>query len=173
MASAVTLSSNGVTLVKKALNSLTAILKKAEASPKGASLAQARLVEDMLPLTFQAFMVADCAQKCIARTTGTEPLSLDRNITTFEQMYDCIRQASEIVDKADKELVDKRAGETVPIGMGKGKNFTIASANYVNGYALPNIFFHLNMAYAIARKEGVELTKPDYQSSFLTEYLIQ
>jgi uncharacterized protein len=34
--------------------------------------------------------------------------------------------------------------------------------NYLREFALPNFYFHLVMAYAILRHNGVELTKRDY-----------
>ena len=43
----------------------------------------------------------------------------------------------------------------------------MSGAAFVNGMAIPNIFFHLTIAYAILRKEGVPLGKRDYIISFV------
>jgi hypothetical protein len=34
--------------------------------------------------------------------------------------------------------------------------------NYLTNFALPNFFFHVTMAYALLRKNGVELGKRDF-----------
>lgn len=163
---------SSILLAKDALNSLSAILKKAEAHPGAAAFPQAKLHEDMLPLSFQVHCVTDTAQKIVARTTGAEPLALARDsLDTFEAFHARIAQVLDVVDKADKEVVNRREGETVTLGLGPGKSAQIQSRDYVNGYGLPNLFFHLTTAYAILRKEGVPLGKQDYQSAFLGKYI--
>ncbi|RSM12388.1 hypothetical protein CEP52_002507 [Fusarium oligoseptatum] len=153
---------SAILLAKDALNSLSAILKKAETHPNASTFPNAKLAEDMLPLSFQI----------VARTTGVEPLSLNRdNFDTFEAFHARIAQVLEIVEKADKEAVNKREGEIVTLGLGPGKSAQLASRDYVNGYALPNLFFHLTTTYAILRKEGVPLGKQDYQTPFLGKYI--
>ena len=43
---------------------------------------------------------------------------------------------------------------------GMGYNFT--GAQFLTGFALPNFFFHVTTTYALLRKEGVALGKPDF-----------
>ncbi|KAJ4328387.1 hypothetical protein N0V84_001258 [Fusarium piperis] len=163
---------SAILLAKDALNSLSAILKKAEAHPNAASFPQARLCEDMLPLSFQVHFVTDLAQKIASRTTGVEPLTLSRDdFDSFEAFHARIAQVLEVVEKADREVVNKREAETVTLGLGPGKSVDLQSRDYVNGYGLPNLFFHLTTAYAILRKEGVPLGKQDYQAAFLGKYI--
>ncbi|RSL72443.1 hypothetical protein CEP53_001078 [Fusarium sp. AF-6] len=163
---------SAILLAKDALNSLSAILKKAETHPNASTFPNAKLAEDMLPLSFQVHCVTDVSQKIVARTTGVEPLSLNRdNFDTFEAFHTRIAQVLEIVEKADREVVNKREGEIVTLGLGPGKSAQLASRDYVNGYALPNLFFHLTTTYAILRKEGVPLGKQDYQTPFLGKYI--
>ncbi|KAH7117497.1 hypothetical protein EDB81DRAFT_668166 [Dactylonectria macrodidyma] len=166
-----TLYDSSIILARDALKSLKAILKKAAEHSNADILTSARLYENMFPFSFQVFMVADIAQKVVARTSGMEPLSQERDLETFEAMQARIEQALEIVNKADKELISKRAEETVQVEIGGDKTAEMQSRNYVNGYALPVAFFHLLMAYAILRKEGVLLGKMDYLKSFLGQYL--
>ncbi|KAF4976579.1 hypothetical protein FDECE_18461 [Fusarium decemcellulare] len=163
---------SAVILARDALKSLSVILKKAETHANAASFPSARLAEDMLPLSFQVHSVTDTAQKIVARTSGTEPLSLSRDgFDSFDKFHARIAQVLEVVEKADKEVVNKRVGETVTLGLGPGKSAELASRDYVNGYGLPNLFFHLTTAYAILRKEGVPLGKQDFQGSFLNQYI--
>ncbi|CAG7554709.1 unnamed protein product [Fusarium equiseti] len=157
---------------KEALNSLSNILKKAESHANASSFPTAKLAPDMLDLNFQVFFTVDTAQKIVARTTGTEPLSLSRDeCTNFEQYHALIAKALDVIEKADKELVEKRAAEVVTIGLGPGKSADMKCRDYVQGYGIPNVFFHLTTAYAILRKEGVELGKQDYIGAFMGQYL--
>ena len=155
---------------KDALNSLSSILTKAASHPNASSFPSARLYEDMLPLSFQVYTVTDTASKIAARTTGVEPPKLERDLDTFDKMHARIEQVREILNKVERETVEKRAAETVTLGLGPGKNVQIKSEEYVQGYGQPNMFFHLNMAYAILRNQGVPLGKNDYLGSFLEQY---
>lgn len=170
--SALTLSRVAIKTPQQGVAALLAILAKAEKHPNAASFPEARLSADMLPLSFQVHCVSDNAFKSIARTTGTEPPTLDREeLKTIADMQKRLQSASEALDKADTELVNKREGETVTLGLGPGKSGQMTSMNYILGYVLPNLYFHLNMAYAILRKEGVEVGKQDYLASFLNSDL--
>ncbi|ENH67125.1 hypothetical protein FOC1_g10002757 [Fusarium oxysporum f. sp. cubense race 1] len=141
---------------KEALNSLSSILKKAESHANSASFPTAKLAPDMLDLSFQVYFTTDTAQKIVARTTGTEPLTLSRDeCTTFPQFHARIAQVLEVVEKADREIL---------------KSADMKVRDYVQGYGIPNVFFHLTTAYAILRKEGVELGKQDYIGAFMNQY---
>jgi uncharacterized protein len=45
----------------------------------------------------------------------------------------------------------------------------LAAGPFLHEFALPNFFFHLNMAYAIARAQGCELGKPSYDGFHVYE----
>ncbi|KAM0244696.1 hypothetical protein ACHAP5_006039 [Fusarium lateritium] len=157
---------------KEALNSLSAILKKASSHANASSFPTAKLAEDMLDLNFQVHFMTDTAQKIAARTTGSEPLTLARDdCKSFEGYQARIAQVLEVLEKADKEAVEKRGSEVVTIGLGPGKNADMKCRDYVQGYGIPNVFFHLTIAYAILRKEGVDLGKQDFINPFMGQYL--
>nr|CEG03957.1 unnamed protein product [Fusarium acuminatum CS5907] len=124
----------------------------------------------MLDLSSRVHFLTNTAQKIVARTTGVEPLSLPRDdCTIFEAYYKRTAQVLEIVEKAGKRLVLKREGETVAIGLGPGKPTDMECRDYAQGYGIPNVFFHLTTAYAILRKEGIELGKQDHAKSFKSQ----
>jgi hypothetical protein len=162
---------NVIPVVESALNSLTAILKKAEAAPNSAGFITSKLHDDMLPLDFQVHFTTDLAQKVANRLTGKEPLSLERaDLKTFADMYKRIDDIMALVKGADRATIEGFADKTVTIGMGKGKSADMTGSQYVIGYAFPNIFFHVTTAYAILRQQGVPLGKQDYLSPFLAPY---
>lgn len=54
---------------------------------------------------------------------------------------------------AQSRLVIHRAGDA---------DLTQTGADYLRLFALPNLWFHLSMAYAIARREGLAIGKADF-----------
>lgn len=153
------------------LDSLTAILKKAETAPNAATLPEARIHEDMLPLSFQVYIVTDLGTKVAARLSGQEPPSNENNMKSFADFYARIAESRAALEKCDKETINSRAGETVTLGLGPGKNAQLSGLTYNAGYATPNLYFHLATAYNILRKEGVSIGKMDYLTSFIGKHV--
>jgi hypothetical protein len=46
--------------------------------------------------------------------------------------------------------------------VGKGGTRTMGGFDYMSGWMLPNLFFHVTTAYNILRHNGVEVGKADY-----------
>ncbi|PFH62594.1 hypothetical protein XA68_12846 [Ophiocordyceps unilateralis] len=166
-----TLYDASIALTRDALASLSAVLKKAEGSANAAKLPEARLAEDMLPLSFQVHVLTDLSQKLYHRLAAQEPLKWENSLKDYSEMQGRIAQTEELLSKATKDEVNKHDGDTVTVGLGPGKNAPMSTTAYVNGYILPNVFFHLTAAYAILRKEGVPLGKMDYLTPFLSKYV--
>ena len=61
--------------------------------------------------------------------------------------------ASALDGTEDKEI-------TFPAGPGKTR--TLNGQNYLTGWMLPNMYFHITTAYTILRHNGVEVGKIDY-----------
>ncbi|PHH62810.1 hypothetical protein CDD81_6702 [Ophiocordyceps australis] len=162
---------SSVIMARDALKSLSTILKKGEAAPNAASLPEARIHPDMLPLTFQVYTVTDLAQKMLARVSGTEPLTLEKDLKTFADMHARIDQVLELLADADQEAINKRVDEIVPLNLGPNKLINVPARVYVNAYGLTNLFFHLVTAYDIMRKEGVPLGKLDYLGAFMGSHI--
>jgi hypothetical protein len=156
---------------KNALKSLANILKTGEAAPNSASLLAARLAPDMLPLSFQVRMVTDLSTKILGRLHGVDPHVWEGDLTTFADCYTRIAKAEEILATADKDLINKRQNEVVPLGLGSAGTIQLPGVSYINGYAIPNLFFHLTAAYGILRKEGVPLGKDHFLNSYISEFL--
>lgn len=157
---------------KDILNSLSAIVAKAESSSAASSIPKASTHPDMLPFTFQVFVTTATVAKMIARVTGTEPVEMENNLETFDAMKARIAEVQKMLEGVSRDTVNGRENEIVPVGLGKGKpDGKLKSWQYVHGYAVPNIYFHLTTAYNIARKEGVEIGKMDYLVPFMGKFL--
>lgn len=153
------------------LTALTDILKKAEshAAEKGIpldDLINARLYEDMKPLTFQVQVASSTALKAAARATQTEPLDLPLTETTFDELHARISKALEVVKAVDPAVFASHENTTFKAPLGTvEREFTLETYN--SKFGLPNFFFHVTTAYAILRAKGVPLGKMDYLSPFV------
>lgn len=160
-----------IPLAQESLEALDAILKKGSEAPNAASLPEARIFEDMLPLSFQVHFVTDIAQKLVARASGTEPLGLENNLGSFDDFFRRIETVRRVLAGADRHVINGRVDETVTIGLGPGKEGRMLARNYLSGYVIPNMFFHVATAYNIMRKEGVALGKMDYLGPFISKHV--
>jgi len=147
----------------RGLNTLSSILEKARlhASGNEASLLESRLIADMAALPYQIQRISDTAKGCAVRVGKAEPVAMEDNETTFPELQARIAKTIEVLEKLDPKSMDgMEDAEVVMPSRGGDRKFT--GKSYVQGFAIPNFYFHLCMAYAILRKEGVPLGKLDY-----------
>jgi hypothetical protein len=148
------------------LNNLSSILSKAEqqAKTKGydpAVLLNGRLAPDMFSLTRQVQIATDHAKGAMARLAGHTPEAIEDTETTFGQLQARIAKVVALVEGYSEAQLE--ASETrevtvkIPNAELKFKGF-----DYLNTWALPNFYFHVTMAYAILRHNGIELGKRDF-----------
>lgn len=151
------------------LRNLSAILAKAEAHAKAknydpAVLLSARIAPDMFPLTRQVQIAADAAKGAMARLAGHEPEKIEDNETNFADLQARIARTVAIVEgysEAQLEGADKREiSIKIP-----NSELKFNGLDFLNTWALPNFYFHITMAYAILRHNGVELGKRDFLMS--------
>lgn len=154
-----------------ALTSLSRMLTEAEKHPNSSTFFTARLVDDMNPLTFQVHYSAFQAQALMAKLSGQEDyVEPEEDLDTYEKMHARIQQALEALSKADKDEVN-RLGET-EVSLARRNETIQAPVKALVGLVnMPNIYFHVSMAYAILRKEGVPLGKRDWSRGFVREFI--
>ncbi|KAH8698313.1 hypothetical protein BGW36DRAFT_375864 [Talaromyces proteolyticus] len=158
-----------IVVVRAILNSLSHILHQAELQPNSSTLLQARLYEDMYPLTDQVRLATQFSENLVARVTGREPVTFPGSPTSFAQFYERIDTVLKALDEADKDTVNQQADILGPTKLGPDKTAEMNAATYAHLIALPNIYFHLSTAYGILRKEGVSLGKLDYYAGFVPQ----
>ena len=150
----------------RALDNLSAILTKGEASAAArkvdpAVLLQSRLYADMLPLTKQVQIVSDTIKGAIARLSGIENPSFADTETTFAELQERISKTAAFVKAAKEKDIDGTEQKAVTIKSG-GKDVELDGQSYLLHFAIPNLFFHVATAYGILRHNGVELGKKDF-----------
>ena len=65
----------------------------------------------------------------------------------------------------DPKRIDASADRDIKFPLGGGTSGLMKGADYLNHFVLPNYYFHLTAAYAILRHCGVEIGKRDFIGS--------
>ncbi|KAK9489880.1 hypothetical protein V1508DRAFT_426576 [Lipomyces doorenjongii] len=162
-----------VPLFIRGLNTLSHIIKKGEeyANEKGNPLSELlewRLAPDMKPLSFQVQTATNTAKNSITRVAGTEPVVMEDNETTIEELQARIARTIELLKAADASQFAGKEDAQIIFKTGP-REHVMTGQSHIRNFALPNFFFHLSIAYAILRSKGVSIGKMDYLTSFLTE----
>lgn len=151
--------------MKKLLGSLDGCLEKAVVDAAARKfdvdvLLQSRLAPDMFPLVRQIQAVCDQAKYAVGRTSGREIPSHPDTETTVAQLRTRIGAVQAYLSDFSDGDFSSIEGRTVTTPRWEGKHMT--ATNYFVEHALPNFYFHLSMAYAILRHNGVPVGKRDY-----------
>lgn len=154
------------TTLTRMLRNLDGFLEKAEAHAKAKNIdpsvfLNARLAPDMHPLTRQVQMACDAAKLAAARLAGATPEAHADTETTFAELHARIARVIDIASSyspADYEGADTREIVVKVPNM----ELKFSGQDYLVTWALPNFYFHVTMAYAILRHNGVELGKLDF-----------
>jgi hypothetical protein len=148
------------------LNNLSSILSKAEqqAKAKGydpAVLLGDRLAPDMFTLTRQVQIATDHAKGCMARLAGKTPEAIEDTEASFADLQARIARVLALVESVKE--ADCEGSETRDITIKiPNSELKFKGLDYVTGWAMPNFYFHVTMAYAILRHNGIELGKRDF-----------
>ena len=115
----------------------------------------------MYPFTRQVQLAADFAKNALSRLAGREPPGFEDVETTVPQLQERIAGALAVLDTIRAAEVDGSEGREIILRIG-GQNLSFTGQAYLLHFALPNFFFHLTTAYAILRKNGVQIGKRDF-----------
>jgi hypothetical protein len=158
------------------LQVLKGLLDKAEAqlgAGKAEALLSARLAPDMFPLATQIRFAAVQAQEGPLRLLGRslEPIQpvLDEGRDagerpgTLAEARARIDEALAFLDSLGPDSLDQAPEDqplelTLPMGL----TFDLTREQFARDWALGQFYFHVVAAYAILRKEGVEIGKTDF-----------
>lgn len=154
-----------VDLYSKGLTTLAHVLDKgaALAKSKGVSendMLEWRLVDDMNPLRFQAFVVINFAKRWTARVAGVEVPPEIASDLDYAGLKAAIEDAKAFLATLKPEQFEGRDDVTHTENLG-GIEPTLPFSTWLTGFATTNFYFHLSMAYAILRHRGAELGKRD------------
>ncbi len=157
-----------VPLFQRQLGALLAWLDKAEAHAAARKFSpdnylQLRLAPDMLPFLSQIRIASDTAKGCVARLAGVEAPKFEDDETTFEQLRGRIRRTLDYIGSVPAAQIDGSEERAIVIPMRPPREpVRMQGLAYLQGWALPNFYFHVTTAYALLRHAGVELGKGDF-----------
>lgn len=154
------------TFVRMSKNML-AWLDKAEAHAKSKkfdvnNFVGMRLAPDMLPFARQIQIASDAAKNCVARLAGDEPPKWADDEATIEQLRARIQKTIAFVESIPAHRLDGAEKRDIVIPIGPDRTMRMTGDAFLQGFSIPNFFFHVSMVYALLRQGGVELGKGDY-----------
>jgi uncharacterized protein len=151
------------------LNALSGVLDKTAAYAAAKKIDPSvllnwRLAPDMFALARQVQVTCDHAKNGAARLAGVEAPKFEDNETTIEQLKQRLAKTVAYLKTLDGKAIDASAEREVSFPLGQGKGY-MSGGDYLNHFVLPNFYFHLTAAYAVARHCGVEAGKRDFMGA--------
>ena len=149
-----------------ALGNLSALLEKGliharQRKFEPAVLLNARLAPDMFPLTRQVQIACDVAKNSVARLAAQEPPRFADTETTFEELHARIARTLDYLKSVPASALEDSETRDIKFTAGE-RTLEFKGLEFLQRWAIPNVFFHVTTAYAILRHNGVELGKRDF-----------
>jgi hypothetical protein len=123
-------------------------------------LLTARLAPDMFPFVRQVQTACDNAKFGAARLSRREAPKHPDTEATLDDLRARIASVIEWLDALPSSDFAEADTRVIALPFMPGK--TLTGAEYLVEMANPNLYFHLSMAYAILRHNGVPLGKRDF-----------
>jgi hypothetical protein len=159
------------------LQTLKGLLDKAEAQlggDKAQALLSARLAPDMFPLATQIRFAALQVLDGVRHLTGEpwtdelqqmadEGRNAGKRPGTLAEARARIDQALARIDALRENALDGEPEDApLVLELPDGRKFDLTREQFARDWAVGQFYFHVMAAYAILRKEGVEIGKADY-----------
>jgi uncharacterized protein len=149
----------------QSLKTVETLLDKAEqhAAAKGFDvgvLLTSRLAPDMQPFIYQVQSACDYAKGAAGWLSGQVPPRHADDEQTIDEVRARIRKTVAFVESVDEAQYAEAGERKVKLSWAPGK--VIGGEDYLLQVAIPNVYFHVAMAYAILRHKGVDVGKMDF-----------
>src|SRR6201984_1719780 len=126
-------------------------------------LLSSRLAPDMQPFTYQVQSACDYVKGAAAWLSGQTPPRHEDNEQTVDELRDRIRKTVAFAESVKEAQYAHASESKIKLSWAPGK--VIGGDDYLLQMTIPNTFFHLAMAYAILRHNGVDVGKMDFLGS--------
>ncbi len=155
-----------VPVIQKSLTAFKGVLAKGAAHAEARKIEESvflnsRLYPDMFPLTRQVQIAADFGKGPVARLAGVELPKYEDIETTFAALAARIDKTLAFVGTFKPEQIDGQEDREIILTIA-GNPMTFKGQAYLMHFAFPNLYFHMSMAYAILRHNGVDVGKRDF-----------
>ena len=150
----------------QALKNLETWLDKAEqqAAAKGFDvgvLLTSRLAPDMKDFVYQVQSACDYTKGAAGWLSGRKPPRHEDNEQTIGEVRARIRKTVDFAESVREVQYAGSAERRVSLSWGQGK--MIGGADYLLQVVVQDVYFHVSMAYAILRHNGVDIGKRDFR----------
>ncbi|KAK0655065.1 hypothetical protein B0T16DRAFT_396107 [Cercophora newfieldiana] len=168
----IALHSISIQMYLSAFSTLQHLLAKAQSSPTSDTLPQARLAPDMIPLSKQITKASNIAKAATYQVLGPDsrhgpaPVWADEESTLEDLIARCDKTIA-LLKSITPEDLEGKEDENVETVLGNGKVVRSDGKGITLGMGVPNVMFHVGIAYAILRAEGVPIGKGDYLGGFV------
>ncbi|MDP9035682.1 MAG: DUF1993 domain-containing protein [Myxococcota bacterium] len=142
----------------RGLTNLKTTLTKGEAH---GTKVTASLAHGMQDLAAQVHWASEGSKLALDRVLGVSQAPAPASATTFADLHVSIDTAIAYLEAIDPAALEAGLDRAVELPV-RGRTKTFRGDRFLIEFALPNFFFHLTIAYAILRKEGVPLEKGDF-----------
>lgn len=154
-----------VPVFTKTLTAIEAWLDKAAAYAEAKKFApevllESRLAPDQFPLLRQIQIACDNTKFICCRLTGKDVPSNPDTEKTLADIRARIKTHKDFLATFKRE--DFNGAEERAITQQAWQGKSMRGGDYLDNYALPNLYFHVTTAYAILRHNGVDLGKRDF-----------
>ncbi len=155
-----------VEVFSNSLSNLSGILDKAannaaQRKIDPAVLLAARLAPDMLPLTRQVQIACDLAKNSVARLAAHEPPRFEDTETSIAELRARIARTLDYLRSVPASALEGSETRDIKVPAGE-RTLDFKGLEFLQRWAIPNVFFHVTTAYDILRHNGVDLGKRDF-----------
>ena len=126
-------------------------------------LMTSRLAPDMQPFTYQVQSACDYVKAAAAWLSGQTPPRHEDNEQTIDELRARIQKTVAFAESVKEAQYADASKSKVKLSWAPGK--VIGGQDYLLQMTIPNTFFHIAMAYAILRHNGVDVGKMDFLGS--------
>lgn len=119
-----------------------------------------RLAPDMKPFIYQVQSACDYVKAAAAWLSGQTPPKHDDNERTIDAVRARIRKTAAFAESVTEAQYAAAAERKVSLSWAPGK--VLGGEDYLLQMTIPNVYFHIAMAYAILRHNGVDIGKMDF-----------
>jgi len=98
----------------------------------------------------------------VARLGGLEAPKFEDTETTLAELKERIQKTLNFIATVPAAAIDGTEDKEITFPAGPGKTRTLQGQDYLTGWVMPNMYFHITTAYSILRHNGVEVGKIDY-----------
>jgi hypothetical protein len=123
-------------------------------------LLNGRLAPDMKPLIYQVQSACDYVKAAAAWLSGQTPPKHEDNEQTVEELRARIRKTVDFAEGVSQAQYEGATDRKVSLSWAPGK--VLGGDDYLLQMTIPNVYFHIAMAYAVLRNGGVDVGKMDF-----------